>query len=127
MSKIFPEALVSGYEPLVDSMPNQSKDRHVAAAAVKIGAQVIVTSNLKDFRVLPEGIEAQSPDDFLCNLFDLDEEGMIGLLERQAADLVKPERTLDELLNGLRKTVPSFAEAVMERLNDETEGGWFRR
>jgi len=31
-----------------------------------------VTNNLRDFVPLPEGIEAQSPDDFLCNLFDLD-------------------------------------------------------
>jgi hypothetical protein len=28
---------------------------------------VIVTSNLKDFVPLPEGLEAQSPDDFLLD------------------------------------------------------------
>jgi len=43
------------------------KDRHVVAAAVKAGAQVITTSNLKDFSWLPEGAEVQSPDEFLCN------------------------------------------------------------
>jgi hypothetical protein len=48
-------------------MKNHEKDRHVAAAAVKASAQVITTSNLKDFGELPEGIEAQSPDVFLCN------------------------------------------------------------
>ena len=31
-------------------MTNDSKDRHVAAAAVKAHAQVIVTLNLKDFQ-----------------------------------------------------------------------------
>jgi hypothetical protein len=30
-------------------MQNDEKDRHIAAAAVKAGAQVIVTSNLDDF------------------------------------------------------------------------------
>ena len=45
----FPEAIVRDHETLIDAMPNHHKDRHVAAAAVRIGAQVIVTSNLKDF------------------------------------------------------------------------------
>jgi hypothetical protein len=31
-----------------------------------------VTSNLRDFQTLPDGVEAQSPDEFLSNLFALD-------------------------------------------------------
>ncbi len=50
MRDAFPEALVTGHEWLIDSMPNDPKDRHVVAAAVKAGAQVIVTINLKDSR-----------------------------------------------------------------------------
>src|SRR3954469_22220568 len=68
MEEAFPEAMVTGHEPLIAAMKNDEKDRHVVAAAVKAGAQVIVTSNLKHFRELPEGIEAQSPDDFLCHV-----------------------------------------------------------
>jgi predicted nucleic acid-binding protein len=52
MTGAFPESMVTGYEPLVDVMPNHEKDRHVAAAAVKAGAQVVVTSNLKDLRLV---------------------------------------------------------------------------
>jgi predicted nucleic acid-binding protein len=48
---------VTGHEPLIAAMKNDEKDRHVVAAAVKAGAQVIVTSNLKHFRELPEGID----------------------------------------------------------------------
>lgn len=70
MERVFPEAIVIGYKPLIAAMHNDAKDRHVVAAAVKAGAQVVTTLNLKDFRPLPEGIEAQSPDAFLCNLFD---------------------------------------------------------
>lgn len=70
MESYFPEAEVTGYESLVAGLQNDEKDRHVVAAAVKAGAQVITTSNLKDFAPLPEGLEAQSPDEFLCNLFD---------------------------------------------------------
>lgn len=81
MEEVFPEALVTGYEPLIAALENDPKDRHVIAAAVKAGAQVLVTSNLKDFKPLPDGIEAQSPDDFLHNLFDLDPAGFVALLQ----------------------------------------------
>lgn len=85
MRDAFPEALVLGYEELIPSMPNDEKDRHVAAAAVKVGAQVVVTSNLSDFRAMPDGVEAQSPDDFLLDLLDLARPDMLELLRNQAA------------------------------------------
>jgi predicted nucleic acid-binding protein len=116
MSDAFPEALVTGHEPLIGSMKNHPKDRHVTAAAVKAGAQVIVTSNLKDFCDLPEGIEAQTPDEFLCNLLDLEPEGMAARLTDQAAGLKRPQVTFEQLLVALAKTVPEFVEAVRRHL-----------
>ena len=114
MTRAFPESTVTGYEQLIEVMPNASKDRHVAAAAVKAGAQVIVTSNLKDFKTLPDGIEAQSPDEFLSNLFDLNPDGMTELVREQAKALQNPPRTLEQLLAGLATTVPEFARSVAE-------------
>jgi predicted nucleic acid-binding protein len=114
MEREFPEAMVSGFEHLVDAMPNDEKDRHVAAAAVKAGAQVIVTSNIKDFAPLPEGVEAQSPDAFLENLFDLNPEAFVDLLQEQAADLVNPPMTLDDLLGRLARVAPSLVAAVRD-------------
>lgn len=114
MTRAFPEAMVTGYEGLIAGMPNHPKDRHVAAVAVKVGAEVIVTSNLRDFRSLPEDIQAQPPDAFLCDLFDLDPEGMSELVRKQAADLRRPPRTFDELLAGLGKMVPEFV-AMLRR------------
>lgn len=116
MTGHFPEAMVTGHEALIDAMPNDAKDRHVAAAALKAGAQVIVTSNLKDFRQLPEGIEAQSPDEFLTNLFDLDPDGMTALVQTQAKALRNPPRSFKELLAGLAKTVPDFAASIAARI-----------
>src|SRR5258705_11016599 len=49
MTRAFPEAMVTGHEQLIGAMKNDEKDRHVAAAAVKAGAQVIVTANVSDF------------------------------------------------------------------------------
>jgi predicted nucleic acid-binding protein len=114
MEQAFPEAAVAGYEPLVATMRNEAKDRHVAAAALAAGAQVILTSNRKDFADLPGGIEAQSPDEFLCDLFDLDRDGFLKLLRDQAADLARPPITFDELLERLSRVVPVFVAAARE-------------
>jgi len=116
MSRAFPEALVEGYELLVPAMPNQEQDRHVAAAAWKVGAQVIVTNNLKDFASLPDGIEAQGPDDFLLDLFDLGPDERVALLRRQAAALGRPPMTFEQLVGGLQATVPRFVAAVRENV-----------
>jgi len=88
----------------------------IVVVAVKSGAQVITTSNLKDFARLPEGLEAQSPDEFLCSLFDLDPEGFNDLLRQQAGDLRNPPVTLDGLLQRLSKQVPGFVAAVRSHL-----------
>jgi predicted nucleic acid-binding protein len=112
MEKAFPEAMVTGYKKLTHAMKNQKKDRHIVAAAVKAGAQVIVTSNLKDFRELPEGIEALSPDAFLCSIFDLEPNGMVRVIKEQAADLRKPPRSFAKLFNSLEKLVPRFTANI---------------
>lgn len=119
MNRAFPEALVTDHEALIDGMKNDEKDRHVAAAAVKAGAQVIVTMNLTDFRNLPDGIEAQHPDEFLSNLFDLDADEMTSIVQRQAADLKKPPRTFEEIVRALAKLVPNFAASVLEHANNQ--------
>lgn len=123
MRGAFPEAAVNDFESLIDRMPNHEKDRHVAAAAVKAGAQVIVTFNTKDFCGLPAGIEAHSPSTFLTDLLDLDPAGVIDLLKKQASALTRPPKTFDQLLDGLAKTVPGFIEHVRTRFNDDESGG----
>lgn len=115
MLAVFPEAMISGHEPLIDAMQNDAKDRHVVAAAVKAGAQVIVTENLRDFRSLPRGIEAQSSDDFLCNLLDLDQSTMLGVVVAQARALRRPPRTLEDVLAALAKVAPGFVAGLRER------------
>jgi hypothetical protein len=49
MRRAFPAASVEGYEHLIDAMDNHPKDRHVAAAAVHVGAAAVVTYNVRDF------------------------------------------------------------------------------
>ena len=49
MRRAFPAGSVEGYEHLIGDMDNHPKDRHVAAAAVHVGAAAVVTYNVRDF------------------------------------------------------------------------------
>jgi predicted nucleic acid-binding protein len=51
MRAAFPETMVTGHETLIPCMTNEEKDRHVLAAAIVGRADLIVTSNVKDFPV----------------------------------------------------------------------------
>ena len=49
MRAAFPDALIDGYEHLIDAMDNDPKDRHVAAAAIHANADAVMTYNVRDF------------------------------------------------------------------------------
>src|SRR5438270_12260865 len=74
MNEAVRDCLVTGYEDLIESLSHPDPDdRHVLAAAIRAGAAVIVTYNLKDFpaeTLARFDIEAQHPDDFLVSLLD---------------------------------------------------------
>ena len=69
------DCLVTGYQDLIPSLSlPDPDDRHVLAAAIVGRCDVIVTQNLKDFpegALAPYGIDAQHPDDFLSNHFNV--------------------------------------------------------
>lgn len=100
-------------------MANDPKDRHVLATAIVAGARVVVTNNLKDFKVeavVPYGMEAISPDQFLIHQFDLNPAVMIELLEEQAGDCTRPPLSLYELLQRLGRVVPEFVSVIRVHL-----------
>nr|BDT30383.1 PIN domain-containing protein [Myxococcus sp. MH1] len=114
----FPDSKVTGYEHLESSMRNHLGDRHVAAAAFKAQAQVLVTNNLKHFQKedLPDFMEAQSADGFLRNLFDLDSETLLQILRQHAEEKKKPPQTFEQHLNALSKPLPGFVQDVRDYL-----------
>ncbi|QRK10743.1 hypothetical protein JQX13_12105 [Archangium violaceum] len=118
MKRAFPEAMVTGHEGLIPAMTNDPNDRHVLAAAVHVGAQTIVTSNLRHFRKehLPPGIQAQDPDTFLQHLLSQDRGAMLELLRAQAHALKNPPISLAKLLEGMARSVPKFVEEVRNLL-----------
>jgi predicted nucleic acid-binding protein len=105
MNEAVRDCLVSGYEDLVDSLTlPDSDDRHVLAAAIRAGAQVIVTYNLKDFprdTLARFDIEPLHPDAFLVSLFDLAPGLVCGAVKRQREGLRNPPKTAEELLTSL--------------------------
>ena len=74
METAFPDALVTGWESLAETvqLPDPD-DRHVVAAARVGRADVIVTDNLADFppAALPAPLTRQSLDEFLLDALDL--------------------------------------------------------
>lgn len=89
-----------------------------AGLAVRSGAQVIVTANLKDFpsqTLKTFGIEPQSADEFVLNLIDLAPGAVAAIVSQQAADLKNPPQTREQLLetlltNGLVRSVARLRE-----------------
>lgn len=111
-----PESLVSTIEP---AMTNDPKDRHVLAAAVGVGAQVVVTHNLGDFpseACSPLGIEAVAPDDFLVDLYHLKPATALRAVVDQAAALTKPSLTALQVLDYIARDAPDFAALIRNGL-----------
>lgn len=108
----FPEAMTDGYQHLTGAMPNQAKDRHVAAVGVFVGAQVIVTNNVKHFKGLQGGLEPQTADQFLCHLYDLAPSLFHEIIREIAADYGTPPQTPQEIVDRLSKSVPKLAKAI---------------
>jgi hypothetical protein len=123
MTEAFDGAMASSsqVEKLIPAMTNVDEDRHVLAAAKAVGAEQIVTFNLKHFPdedTGPLGIEAIHPDEFLLNQLSLDSQVVINVLRKQAAAFQNPPWTLQMLLDALRMTVPTFVGRVEGLLAD---------
>mgnify|MGYP003577911952 CR=1 FL=1 len=98
-------ALVTGYHDLIEGLHlPDPEDRHVLAAAIRGRADLIVTSNLRDFppaALAPFGIDAQHPDEFVLHLLDLARGKVAGAAREHRLSLKKPPKTVDQYLDTL--------------------------
>lgn len=106
MNRSVADCLITGYEPLIEgfTLPDPN-DRHVLAAAVRAGAQVIVTFNLKDFPdsiLAPYGVEAKHPDDFVIDQIGLAPGAIVNVIVQQTQSLRNPACSVAEVLDTLR-------------------------
>ena len=101
------DCLIRGYEPLVDSLSlPDPDDRHVLAAAIRARAQIVVTTNLKDFpaSVLRSwDIEAKHPDQFVLDQIDLNRQAIYGAVQRIADSWRNPPGTVPDVLSHLER------------------------
>jgi hypothetical protein len=106
MTSAVPDCLVTAYESLIEGLElPDPDDRHVVAAAIRCGAQVVVTTNLDDFpadRLLPYNLEARHPDDFVFDCIDLAPGKLIQVVIDQSACLRAPAMSVEQVLDRLR-------------------------
>ena len=105
MDAAVPDCLVHGYEPLIAALDlPDPDDRHVLAAAIRAGAQLIITTNLKDFppdALSAFGVEATHPDTFVEQQLDLHESAVVRVAKQHRASLKKPPKSAEDYLETL--------------------------
>jgi len=116
MNTAVPDAMITGFESLINSvdLPDVD-DRHVVAASVRSNSEIIVTFNLKDFpapALDAFGIEALHPDDFVMDLFDLNRALVLSAVTTQRSNLRRPPMSVDEYLEALLRQ--GMAQTVKE-------------
>ncbi len=105
MDDAVPDCLVTGYEALIEglNLPDDN-DRHVLATAIRAGAQIIVTFNLKDFpadALEPYGIEVMHPDVFAEYQMELHDGAVVFAAKQQRAALINPPKRPEYYLETL--------------------------
>lgn len=117
METAFPDANTIGFEEFIPIiMLPDLDDRHVLACAIKCKADLIVTSNIRDFpkrEMNKYEKSVQTPDDFIFDIINLDPEGACKSLDQIIARLNNPPKTKAEVLQslekcGLKKSVAQF-------------------
>jgi hypothetical protein len=127
MRGVVRDCLVSGFEDLVEAihLPDLD-DRHVVAAAIRCGAQTIVTFNLADFplnALAPFGLEAQHPDAFVLDAIDLAPGAVCVAVSQQVASLKNPPRV--SVKSSTRSSVPGW-RAVSRNSVSSSARDWIR-
>lgn len=118
------DCLVTGYEFLIPTLglPDPG-DRHVLAAAIRCGANVIVTANLSDFpeTILSQhNVMAQHPDTFISDLIDLKPTKVLAAAEIHRKRLKCPPTSVDTYLETLLKQGLTISVCMLRELYDET-------
>lgn len=99
------DCMVEGYEELIPALKlPDPDDRHVLAAAIKCGAEAIITFNRQDFPrpVLEKyDLELQHPDTFIQHQMGLDAAKVVIAAGRCRARLKNPPASVEEYLERL--------------------------
>lgn len=113
------DALIEGYEALIDTLAlPDPDDRHVLAAAIVSHADLIITFNHRDFppaTLQPYGILIQHPDRFIVHLMTMEVDDVCAALRRHRQSLKNPPKSVDEYLTILdRQRLPETVERLRQ-------------
>jgi len=106
MNEALPAAMVNAYEdhiPIVN-LPDPN-DRHVVAAAIAGRASLILTWNLRHFPASELGkfdLRVQTPDAFLCAVYDEVPDLIVGSLANARRNLTKSRISAPDFIGILR-------------------------
>jgi predicted nucleic acid-binding protein len=118
MQQAFRDTEVTGYEALIPQLQLPDPDyRHVLAAAIHAGAQVLVTANLKDFPgeiLAGYAISALSPADFLVALIREFPQALLEIVNEQAAAMQHPPLPFEGLVDKIAEYAPAFSALLWE-------------
>lgn len=118
MNNTFFDANVTGFKNLIDNLDLPDKDdRHVLAAAIKCKANVIITFNRKDFPLRYIGrynIKIENPDDFICQLLNMQLPKVLQALRNQVNDLQNPPQSAEQVLTTLKKCGLTKSTAIIK-------------
>lgn len=113
-----PDSIVSGHEPLIEGLHlRDPDDRHVLAAAIKSGAQLIVTKD-KDFTadaLRPWNIEAKAPDDYILDLIDISEKVVWSCVQQIVNSRKQRPETVEDVLAQLERSGLVQSAAALRR------------
>lgn len=121
LRRAFPAARVAVEDDLVEQMDNAIEDRHVLAAALAAGADVVVTSNVADFTtsqyVAAGDVAIETPSTFLTTALDQHPEVMATALLHLATHR-RGVQTLVDVLAKLEdnQTLRAFVAEARSRL-----------
>lgn len=76
------------------------------------GESVIVTTNLRDFKDPPAGVEISSPDDLLVELLAEEPATLVQIVWAHAQRRSRPPVAVEELLAGLATQAPRFVSQI---------------
>jgi hypothetical protein len=119
MARAFPEAMIEGHEALIPALtlPDEN-DRHVLAAAIRVGAHHIVTENLRDFpgeALEPYGIEVVSADAFVSATYELYPTQATAALRKMRLVYKKPPMSANDLIMDLMRVRLPLTAAIARR------------
>ena len=117
MQRALPDAPAEAPRTLIEQMRVEANDRHVLALAVAVGADAIITFNVRDFPAdycSSLGVEVLTPDDFAVITLHDDPVGVMKALQEIVGRRKLPSVTVGDLLDRWQVQLPGFVDLARE-------------